>query len=149
MKIARIETFPLPPRWLFVRVETDEGAVGWGEASLEGHTEAVVGAFEALKGISFDLMEGETIAVVGESGSGKSTLARILLRLDEPDAGTALWKGRDLFKLPPAELFALRRDLQMVFQDPTQSLNPRMTVFQLISEAWGIHPEILPRARWR
>ncbi len=107
------------------------------------------GAFEALKGISFDLMPGETIAVVGESGSGKSTLARILLRLDEPDAGSALWKGRDLFKLSPAELFALRRDLQMVFQDPTQSLNPRMTVFQLISEAWVIHPEILPKARWR
>ncbi|EPR07343.1 ABC transporter ATP-binding protein, partial [Agrobacterium radiobacter DSM 30147] len=107
------------------------------------------GAFEALKGVSFDLMEGETIAVVGESGSGKSTLARILLRLDEPDTGSALWKGRDLFKLPPAELFALRRDLQMVFQDPTQSLNPRMTVFQLISEAWVIHPEILPKARWR
>jgi peptide/nickel transport system ATP-binding protein len=107
------------------------------------------GAFEALKGVSFDLMAGETIAVVGESGSGKSTLARILLRLDEPDAGSALWKGRDLFKLSPAELFALRRDLQMVFQDPTQSLNPRMTVFQLISEAWVIHPEILPRARWR
>ncbi|MGV1954476.1 ABC transporter ATP-binding protein [Agrobacterium sp. 22-214-1] len=107
------------------------------------------GAFEALKGVSFDLMEGETIAVVGESGSGKSTLARILLRLDEPDAGSALWKGRDLFKLPPAELFALRRDLQMVFQDPTQSLNPRMTVFQLISEAWVIHPEILPKVRWR
>ncbi|MCA2376991.1 ABC transporter ATP-binding protein [Agrobacterium sp. 22-211-1] len=107
------------------------------------------GAFEALKGVSFDLMAGETIAVVGESGSGKSTLARILLRLDEPDSGSALWKGRDLFKLPPAELFALRRDLQMVFQDPTQSLNPRMTVFQLISEAWVIHPEILPKARWR
>ncbi|WP_454686949.1 ABC transporter ATP-binding protein [Agrobacterium leguminum] len=107
------------------------------------------GAFEALKGVSFDLMEGETIAVVGESGSGKSTLARILLRLDEPDAGSALWKGRDLFKLSSAELFALRRDLQMVFQDPTQSLNPRMTVFQLISEAWVIHPEILPKARWR
>ncbi|WP_312359767.1 ABC transporter ATP-binding protein [Agrobacterium sp.] len=107
------------------------------------------GAFEALKGVSFDLMAGETIAVVGESGSGKSTLARILLRLDEPDAGSALWKGRDLFQLSPTELFALRRDLQMVFQDPTQSLNPRMTVFQLISEAWVIHPDILPRARWR
>ncbi|WP_425961254.1 ABC transporter ATP-binding protein [Rhizobium nepotum] len=107
------------------------------------------GAFEALKGVSFDLMAGETIAVVGESGSGKSTLARILLRLDEPDAGSAEWKGRDLFKLSPAELFALRRDLQMVFQDPTQSLNPRMSVFQLISEAWVIHPDILPKARWR
>jgi peptide/nickel transport system ATP-binding protein len=107
------------------------------------------GAFEALKGVSFDLLAGETMAVVGESGSGKSTLARILLRLDEPDSGTALWKGRDLFQLSPAELYKLRRDLQMVFQDPTQSLNPRMTVYQLISEAWVIHPDILPKARWR
>lgn len=107
------------------------------------------GAFEALKGVSFDLMPGETMAVVGESGSGKSTLARILLRLDEPDSGSALWKGRDLFTMPPAELYKLRRDLQMVFQDPTQSLNPRMTVYQLISEAWVIHPDILPKAKWR
>ena len=107
------------------------------------------GSFEALKGISFDLMPGETMAVVGESGSGKSTLARALLRLDEPDGGTALWKGRDLFALSPAELYKLRRDLQMVFQDPTQSLNPRMTVYQLISEAWVIHPDILPKAKWR
>jgi peptide/nickel transport system ATP-binding protein len=107
------------------------------------------GAFAALKGVSFDLLAGETLAVVGESGSGKSTLARILLRLDEPDSGSALWKGRDLFQLSPAELYKLRRDLQMVFQDPTQSLNPRMTVYQLISEAWVIHPDILPKAKWR
>ncbi|MFN3720176.1 MAG: ABC transporter ATP-binding protein [Rhizobium rhizophilum] len=107
------------------------------------------GAFSALKGVSFDLLAGETLAVVGESGSGKSTLARILLRLDEPDSGAALWKGRDLFQLSPAELYKLRRDLQMVFQDPTQSLNPRMTVYQLISEAWVIHPDILPKAKWR
>jgi peptide/nickel transport system ATP-binding protein len=107
------------------------------------------GGFEALKGVSFDLMQGETIAVVGESGSGKSTLARILLRLEDADGGTAEWKGKDLFTMPPAELFKLRRDLQMVFQDPTQSLNPRMTVYQLVSEAWVIHPEILPRAKWR
>lgn len=107
------------------------------------------GGFEALNGVSFDLMAGETVAIVGESGSGKSTLARILLRLDEPDAGSALWKGRDLFQLSPAELYKLRRDLQMVFQDPTQSLNPMMTVFQLVSEAWVIHPDILPKARWR
>ncbi|MGE8107011.1 ABC transporter ATP-binding protein [Allorhizobium sp. NPDC080224] len=107
------------------------------------------GAFAALKGVSFDLLAGETLAVVGESGSGKSTLARILLRLDEPDSGSARWKGRDLFQLSPAELFKLRRDLQMVFQDPTQSLNPRMTVYQLISEAWVIHPDILPKSKWR
>ncbi|MGA0614451.1 ABC transporter ATP-binding protein [Paracoccus sp. KR1-242] len=107
------------------------------------------GAFKALDGVSFDLMQGETMAVVGESGSGKSTLARILLRLDEADGGQALWKGRDLLSMPPKELFALRRDLQMVFQDPTQSLNPRMTVYQLISEAWIVHPDILPRAKWK
>ncbi len=107
------------------------------------------GDFEALKGVSFDLMAGETVAIVGESGSGKSTLARLLLRLDEPDAGSALWKGKDLFTLSPAELYKLRRDLQMVFQDPTQSLNPRMTVYQLISEAWVIHPEIIPKSKWR
>ncbi|WP_086998781.1 ABC transporter ATP-binding protein [Rhizobium sullae] len=107
------------------------------------------GSFDALKGVSFDLMPGETMAIVGESGSGKSTLARILLRLDEPNSGSAHWKGRDLFTMSPAELYKLRRDLQMVFQDPTQSLNPRMTVYQLISEAWIIHPEILPKAKWR
>ncbi|TCU04324.1 ABC transporter ATP-binding protein [Rhizobium sullae] len=107
------------------------------------------GSFDALKGVSFDLMPGETMAIVGESGSGKSTLARILLRLDEPNSGSAHWKGRDLFTMSPAELYKLRRDLQMVFQDPTQSLNPRMTVYQLISEAWIIHPEILLKAKWR
>ena len=107
------------------------------------------GAFEALKGVSFNLMAGETMAVVGESGSGKSTLARVLLRLEEPDGGSAQWKGKDLFQMPPGELYKLRRDLQMVFQDPTQSLNPRMTVYQLVSEAWVIHPDILPKAKWR
>ncbi|MFB9224271.1 ABC transporter ATP-binding protein [Paracoccus cavernae] len=107
------------------------------------------GDFLALEDASFQLMAGETLAIVGESGSGKSTLAKVLLRLEEPSGGQALWKGRDLFAMSPAELYALRRDLQMVFQDPTQSLNPRMTVYQLVSEAWAIHPGILPKARWR
>ena len=107
------------------------------------------GVFEALKGVSFNLMAGETMAVVGESGSGKSTLARVLLQLEEPDGGSAHWKGKDLFQMQPGELYKLKRDLQMVFQDPTQSLNPRMTVYQLVSEAWVIHPDILPKAKWR
>jgi peptide/nickel transport system ATP-binding protein len=107
------------------------------------------GAFKALKGASFSIMPGETVAVVGESGSGKSTMARAILRLDEPSGGKALWKGRDLVQMTPKELFSIRRDIQMVFQDPTQSLNPRMTVYQIISEAWIIHPEILPKARWK
>jgi peptide/nickel transport system ATP-binding protein len=107
------------------------------------------GAFHALKGVSFNLMPGETMAVVGESGSGKSTLARALLRLEAADSGKALWKGRDLLTMPKKELYGLRRQLQMVFQDPTQSLNPRMSVYQLISEAWVIHPEILTKNKWR
>jgi peptide/nickel transport system ATP-binding protein len=106
------------------------------------------GGLKALKGASFSLMPGETLAIVGESGSGKSTLARTLLRLEEPTSGRALYKGRDLFALSPRELFEIRREIQMVFQDPTQSLNPRMRVEQLISEAWAIHRDLLPRAQW-
>ncbi len=109
----------------------------------------VYGQFAAVEEVSFDLMAGETLAIVGESGSGKSTVAKMLLRLEEPSGGQALWQGKDLFAMKPAELFKLRRDLQMVFQDPTQSLNPRMTVWQLITEAWVIHPEILPRHQWK
>jgi peptide/nickel transport system ATP-binding protein len=102
-----------------------------------------------LKDVSFELMKGETLAVVGESGSGKSTVAKAILRLIEADSGKALWQGKDLFTMPPRELYAMRRKIQMVFQDPTQSLNPRMSIYQIISEAWVIHPEILPKARWR
>ena len=109
----------------------------------------VYGDFTAVHDVSFDLMAGETLAIVGESGSGKSTVAKMLLRLEEPTGGRALWKGQDLFSMPDAQLFALRRDLQMVFQDPTQSLNPRMTVWQLITEGWVIHPQILPRSKWK
>ncbi|SMC77823.1 ABC transporter ATP-binding protein [Primorskyibacter flagellatus] len=107
------------------------------------------GDFAALKGISFDLLAGETLAVVGESGSGKSTMAKVLLRLEEASGGKAEYEGRDLFALSPAELFEMRRDIQMVFQDPTQSLNPGMSVYDLISEAWVIHREILSKDKWK
>ena len=109
----------------------------------------VYGDFVALHAADFVLETGEVVAIVGESGSGKSTLAKCLLRLEEPSAGRAIYKGRDLFALSPRELYRMRRDIQMVFQDPTQSLNPRMSVYDLISEAWVIHPEILPRAQWK
>ncbi len=107
------------------------------------------GTFHALQDACLDLMAGECVAIVGESGSGKSTLAKTLLRLEEPTGGEAIYKGRDLFLLTPAEMHGLRREIQMVFQDPTQSLNPRMSVFDLISEAWIIHPGILPRQKWK
>jgi peptide/nickel transport system ATP-binding protein len=106
------------------------------------------GSFMALHGIDFDVMRGETLAVVGESGSGKSTVARLVLRLEEATRGEVLWKGEDLLLKTPRELVKMRRQIQMVFQDPTQSLNPRMSVAQIISEAWIIHPDILEKPRW-
>lgn len=107
------------------------------------------GDFAAVDGVSFTVLPGETVAIVGESGSGKSTLAKTLLRLEPATGGAAHYKGKDLITMQADELFELRRHIQMVFQDPTQSLNPRMTVYQLISEAFVIHPEILPKEKWR
>ncbi|WP_425098697.1 ABC transporter ATP-binding protein [Tropicibacter sp. S64] len=107
------------------------------------------GAFTALNDATLTVLPGETVAIVGESGSGKSTLAKCLLRLEEPTSGEALYHGRDLVTMAPGELFKLRRDIQMVFQDPTQSLNPRMSVYDIIAEAFVIHPEILPKDRWK
>ncbi|AQZ51183.1 ABC transporter ATP-binding protein [Martelella mediterranea] len=107
------------------------------------------GAFTALKNADFELHAGETLAVVGESGSGKSTVAKLILRLEEASGGKVLWKGEDLLTKSHRQMRAVRRHLQMVFQDPTQSLNPHMSIYQIISEAWVIHPEILPKAQWR
>ena len=107
------------------------------------------GDFTALKEASFTLRRGQTIAVVGESGSGKSTLARSILRLELADSGEARWKGRDLLKMSPRDLLAARRQMHMVFQDPTQSLNPRMSVYQIIAEGWDIHGLMPNRATRR
>jgi peptide/nickel transport system ATP-binding protein len=109
----------------------------------------VYGEFTALNDVSLELHRGQCLAVVGESGSGKSTLARCILRLEQADAGEAIWKGRDLLGMSARELLAMRREIQMVFQDPTQSLNPRMSVYQLISEGWDIHNLMPDRAQRR
>lgn len=106
------------------------------------------GKFAALKDVSLTIARGQSLAVVGESGSGKSTLARTLLRLEQADSGQALWKGRDLISMGAKELLGVRREIQMVFQDPTQSLNPRMSVYSLIAEGWDIH-KLMPDRRAR
>ena len=103
----------------------------------------------AVDRASFRLARGETLGIVGESGSGKSTLARMLLGLDTPTEGAITFEGRDLVNSSQAELFAIRRRMQFVFQDPTASLNPRMRVEQIISEPWAIHKDVLPRIQWR
>jgi oligopeptide/dipeptide ABC transporter ATP-binding protein len=96
-------------------------------------------AVEAVDDVSFDLMKGETFALVGESGCGKSTLARTILRLTEPTAGTARFKGVDLTETSARELRPLRRDMPLVFQDPQSSLNPRMKIGPIIEEPMKAH----------
>jgi peptide/nickel transport system ATP-binding protein len=102
-------------------------------------------AVAAVKDVSFNLRRGETVAIVGESGSGKSTIARMLMRIGEPSAGSALFLGQDIFGLKGRDLIALRRDVQMIFQDPYSSLNPSMTIAEIVGEPWEIHPDIVPR----
>jgi oligopeptide/dipeptide ABC transporter ATP-binding protein len=93
----------------------------------------------AVDGVSLSIHRGETFAIVGESGCGKSTLARLLIRLLDPDAGSIVYRGRDLAELDEPEMRRLRRELQFIFQDPFSSLNPRMTVGALVEEPMRTH----------
>jgi oligopeptide/dipeptide ABC transporter ATP-binding protein len=106
------------------------------------------GAVRAVDGVSLTVGEGEVLAVVGESGCGKSTLGRLALRLDEPDAGNVRFAGIDLRAMTAAALRQQRRHMQMIFQDPYASLDPRMTVGQAVAEPLRLHG-IVPRAAER
>ncbi|WP_431925472.1 ABC transporter ATP-binding protein [Micromonospora wenchangensis] len=108
-----------------------------------------VGAVRAVDGVSFTLRRGETLGIVGESGCGKSTLARVLMRLETPTSGRATLQGRDLLSAAGGELRRLRRNMQMVMQDPYTSLNPRMTVGDIIGEPFDIHPDAAPKGSKR
>jgi oligopeptide/dipeptide ABC transporter, ATP-binding protein, C-terminal domain len=94
---------------------------------------------KAVNEIDFSIAKGETVGVVGESGCGKSTAGRTILRLYEPTSGNVMFNGEDIYKLKGAKLKQLRRDMQMIFQDPYASLNPRMTITDVIGEALDIH----------
>src|SRR3954453_21685353 len=98
-----------------------------------------VGAVKAVDGVSFDVKRGETLGLVGESGCGKSTTARLLLRLMDPTDGSIRFEGQEIAHIKGAELKALRREMQMIFQDPYASLNPRKTVGSIISDPFIIH----------
>src|SRR6185437_5575280 len=98
-----------------------------------------IGVVRAVDGVSFSVDRGETLALVGESGCGKSTTARLVLRLIEPTTGTIRFEGNEIQNLHGEPLRALRRRMQIVFQDPFASLNPRMTVGQVLEEPLIVH----------
>jgi oligopeptide transport system ATP-binding protein len=100
---------------------------------------------KAVENVTFGLGAGETLALVGETGCGKSTVARLLVGLLRPTTGRVLYNGVDLSSFSAGEMRKVRREIQMVFQDPYASLNPRRTARQLVAEAWKIHPGMVPK----
>lgn len=107
------------------------------------------GRIAAVEAVQFELREGETLAIVGESGSGKTTLARLLVRLEESDAGQIHFQGADWLRAHGRELRRLRRQMQMVFQDPFGSLDPRQRIESIIGEPLRIHEPRLARSEFR
>jgi oligopeptide transport system ATP-binding protein len=106
-----------------------------------------IGAVRAVDGVNIELRRGETLGVVGESGCGKSTLAKLLVGLERPTSGSIMVRGQDMPKLTGGNLRRARRNIQMVLQDPYTSLNPRMTVGDIVGEPFQIHPEVAPKGQ--
>jgi oligopeptide/dipeptide ABC transporter ATP-binding protein len=113
-----------------------------------GVLQRVAAWVKAVDGVSFDIRRGEVFGLVGESGCGKTTLGRAILRLIEPTSGSVRFEGRDLLNLPRSQIKALRREMQIIFQDPYSSLDPRMRVGRSIEEGLSTHGIGTPDERW-
>jgi ABC-type oligopeptide transport system ATPase subunit len=124
-----------PARDAILEVRDLRKTFGSGGGVLGGNREQV----HAVNGVSFDVLRGETFGLVGESGCGKSTTARMICRLEEPTSGEIRFEGTDVAKMGRKQLLPFRRDVQMVFQDPYSSLNPRHTVGSIIGEPFIVH----------
>ncbi|WP_420453361.1 ABC transporter ATP-binding protein [Ilumatobacter sp.] len=115
----------------------------------DGFFKRVVNQVQAVSGISFDIARGETLGLVGESGSGKSTTGRAILRLHEPTSGSVVYDGREVTELSNPDLQRLRQDVQIVFQDPYASLNPKLPVNDIVGEPFVIHTSLSSKERKR
>ncbi|MCU1432281.1 MAG: oligopeptide/dipeptide transporter, ATPase subunit, partial [Actinotalea sp.] len=104
-----------------------------------------IGHVRAVDGVNMTLRRGETVGLVGESGCGKSTVSKLLVALEKPTAGSIVYKGKDLASMSRRALKQYRREVQIIFQDPYSSLNPRMTVGDIVAEGWSVHADIAPR----
>lgn len=107
-----------------------------------------VGEVQAVSEISFDIFSGETVGLVGESGCGKSTVARTIIGLEKPKSGQIYFEGHDLTEISHKNMRKLRKDVQLIFQDPLSALHPKMTVKELIQEPWKNHPDVLEKKNW-
>ena len=107
-----------------------------------------IGEIQAVSKVNFNILPGETLGLVGESGCGKSTVARTIVGLEKSTSGHIFFEGHDLTKITHSEMRVLRKDIQLIFQDPFASLHPKMTVKELIQEPWETHPDVVDKKDW-